>query len=44
MVLNGLLRLLVHESLYLRASDSIIRKKKEPATGQLLLKKLELLN
>ena len=28
MVLNGLLRLLVHESLYLGASDSIICKKK----------------
>ena len=28
MALNGLLKLLVHESLYLRASDSIIRKKK----------------
>ena len=43
MVLNGLLKLLVRESLYLRASDSIICKKKEPVTDQLFLK-LELLN
>ncbi len=27
MALNGLLKLLVHQSLYLRDSDSIIRKK-----------------
>ena len=42
MALNGLLKLLVHESLYLQDSDSIFCKKKEPATGRLFLK-LELI-
>ena len=42
MALNRLLKLLVYENLYLRASDGIICKKK-PATGQLFIK-LELLN